>query len=126
MKWIEILLQIFISRNLSQSQKETKAPPRPCSRPSATSILSSYSGCEASSGPTFITDISPLLSRFASLSNLEEKKHRELQQIGLAYFLYLFLYSGMEFTLTFLTHIRFNFSPMEQVRTVLFLSDWPG
>ena len=63
--------------------------------------------------------INPLqLFRFASLSNLEEKKHRELQQIGLAYFIYLFLYSGMEFTLTFLTHIRFNFTPMDQVRPV--------
>ena len=48
---------------------------------------------------------------------MEEKKHGELQQIGLAYFIYLFLYSGMEFTLTFLTHIRFNFTPMEQVMT---------
>ena len=63
--------------------------------------------------------INPLqLFRFASLSNLEVKKHRELQQIGLAYFIYLFLYSGMEFTLTFLTHIRFNFTPMEQVMPV--------
>ena len=50
------------------------------------------------------------------MSNLEEKEHKELQQIGLAYFIYLFLYSGMEFTLTFLTHIRFNFTPMQQVR----------
>ena len=33
----------------------------------------------------------------------------------LAYFIYLFLYSGMEFTLTFLTHIRFDFTPMQQV-----------
>jgi len=66
--------------------------------------------------------INPLqLFRFASLSNLEEKKHRELQQIGLAYFLYLFLYSGMEFTLTFLTYIRFNFTPMEQGRMFLFV-----
>ena len=60
--------------------------------------------------------INPLqLFRFASLTNLPEKKHCELQQIGLAYFIYLFLYSGMEFTLTFLTHIRFNFTPMQQV-----------
>lgn len=66
--------------------------------------------------------INPLqLFRFASLSNLEEKKHGELQQIGLAYFIYLFLYSGMEFTLTFLTHIRFNFTPMEQGRMFLFV-----
>lgn len=66
--------------------------------------------------------INPLqLFRFASLSNLEEKKHKELQQIGLAYFIYLFLYSGMEFTLTFLTHIRFNFTPMQQGRMFLFV-----
>ena len=56
------------------------------------------------------------LFRFASLGNsLTEKKHKDLQQIGLAYFIYLFLYSGMEFTLTFLTHIRFGFTPMQQV-----------
>ena len=55
------------------------------------------------------------LFRFASLTNLEKKEHKDLQQIGLAYFIYLFLYSGMEFTLTFLTHIRFGFSPMQQV-----------
>ena len=55
------------------------------------------------------------LFRFASITNMEEKKQRDLRQIGLAYFIYLFLYSGMEFTLTFLTHIRFGFSPMQQV-----------
>ena len=63
--------------------------------------------------------INPLqLFRFASLTNLPEKKHSELQQIGLAYFIYLFLYSGMEFTLTFLTHIRFDFTPMQQVQNL--------
>ena len=55
------------------------------------------------------------LFRFASITNMEEKKQKDLQQIGLAYFIYLFLYSGMEFTLTFLTHIRFDFTPMQQV-----------
>ena len=55
------------------------------------------------------------LFRFATLTNLPEAKHAELQQIGAAYFIYLFLYSGMEFTLTFLTHIRFDFTPMQQV-----------
>ena len=55
------------------------------------------------------------LFKFASLTNLERKQHADLQMIGLAYFLYLFLYSGMEFTLTFLTHIRFGFTPMQQV-----------
>jgi len=61
------------------------------------------------------------LFRFASLTNLERKQHKDLQQIGLAYFIYLFLYSGMEFTLTFLTHIRFDFTPMQQGRMFLFV-----
>ena len=61
------------------------------------------------------------LFKFASLSNLPTKKHEDLQQIGSAYFIYLFLYSGMEFTLTFLTHIRFSFTPMQQGRMFLFV-----
>lgn len=61
------------------------------------------------------------LFKFASLSNLPAGKHAELQQIGAAYFIYLFLYSGMEFTLTFLTHIRFSFTPMQQGRMFLFV-----
>jgi len=61
------------------------------------------------------------LFRFATITNMEEKKQRDLRQIGLAYFIYLFLYSGMEFTLTFLTHIRFGFSPMQQGKMFLFV-----
>jgi len=34
--------------------------------------------------------------------------------IGLAYFSYLFFFSGLEFTLTFLTHNRYAFSRMDQ------------
>jgi len=33
-----------------------------------------------------------------------------MQQISVIYFLYLFIFSGLEFTLTFLTHIRFDFN----------------
>ena len=55
------------------------------------------------------------LFRFASLSNLTAKDHKALQTQGLVYFIYLFLYSGLEFTLTFLTHNRFNFTSMQQV-----------
>jgi len=61
------------------------------------------------------------LFKFSSLANLEKSKHEELQNIGTAYFIYLFLYSGMEFTLTFLTHIRFDFTPMQQGRMFLFV-----
>lgn len=35
--------------------------------------------------------------------------------IGLSYFTYLFFFSGLEFTLTFLTHNRYGFSRMDQV-----------
>ena len=56
------------------------------------------------------------LFRFASLSNLTAKDHKALQTQGLVYFIYLFLYSGLEFTLTFLTHNRFNFTSMQQAR----------
>jgi hypothetical protein len=38
----------------------------------------------------------------------------ELQQLGFIYFIYLFLYSGLEFTLTFLTHHTFNYTSMQQ------------
>ena len=57
------------------------------------------------------------LFRFASLSNLTARDHKALQTQGLVYFIYLFLYSGLEFTLTFLTHNRFNFTSMQQVAT---------
>lgn len=33
-----------------------------------------------------------------------------LRRLGLVYFLYLFLFSGLEYTLSFLTHQRFQFS----------------
>jgi len=33
-----------------------------------------------------------------------------MQQISIIYFLYLFIFSGLEFTLTFLTHNRFDFN----------------
>ncbi|UYV73499.1 MFSD10 [Cordylochernes scorpioides] len=46
--------------------------------------------------------------------------HRHLQRVGLVYFLYLFLYSGLEFTLTFLTHIRLDYTRMQQAWTYLF------
>ncbi|ODM97975.1 Major facilitator superfamily domain-containing protein 10 [Orchesella cincta] len=39
---------------------------------------------------------------------------KELRGVGLAYFLYIFIYSGLEFTLTFLTETRFGFTRAEQ------------
>ncbi|KAG8237692.1 hypothetical protein J437_LFUL016257, partial [Ladona fulva] len=41
-------------------------------------------------------------------------EHAKLESLGLIYYLYLFLYSGLEFTLTFLTHHFFGYSSMQQ------------
>jgi len=66
--------------------------------------------------------IHPLhLFRFSSIEGLEKKEHSNLCQVGLAYFIYLFFYSGMEFTLTFLTHIRFGFTSMQQGKMFFFI-----
>ena len=46
---------------------------------------------------------------------------KNIRTIGRVYFIYLFLYSGLEFTLTFLTHIRFNFDSMQQGKMFLFI-----
>lgn len=43
-----------------------------------------------------------------------------LQRIGWIYFHYLFLYSGLEFTLSFLTHERFAYSSVDQGYMYLF------
>merc|ERR1711915_215240 len=61
------------------------------------------------------------LFNFSSLTNIPGEEQRALKKIGLSYFIYLFLYSGMEFTLTFLTHLRYNFTPMQQGRMFLFV-----
>lgn len=37
-----------------------------------------------------------------------------LRNLGRCYFIYLFIYSGLEFTLTFLTHYSFGFTRMQQ------------
>lgn len=56
---------------------------------------------------------------------LRESKGRQddnkvLQSTGQIYFYYLLFYSGLEFTLSFLTHIRFGFSSMDQGKLYLF------
>jgi len=51
----------------------------------------------------------PYLFQFKPISVGEQ-----LQPVGLAYFIYIFIYSGLEFTLTFLTQAKFEFTPREQ------------
>ncbi|NWX81807.1 MFS10 protein, partial [Nothoprocta pentlandii] len=49
------------------------------------------------------------------------KNLQNLKTLGLAYFLYLFLFSGLEYTLSFLTHQRFQFSSMQQGKMFFFI-----
>ncbi|VDL77993.1 unnamed protein product [Nippostrongylus brasiliensis] len=64
--------------------------------------------------------VSPLdLFKFKAVNAPAEGK-REMQRIGFIYFIYLFLYAGLEFTLPFLTHLRFNFDSMQQGKIYLF------
>ncbi|CAJ0609119.1 unnamed protein product [Cylicocyclus nassatus] len=55
-----------------------------------------------------------------SVVNAPTEKKQTMQKIGIIYFIYLFLYAGLEFTLPFLTHLRFNFDSMQQGRIYLF------
>ncbi|WAR21618.1 MFS10-like protein [Mya arenaria] len=54
--------------------------------------------------------------RANSISNISS-----VQKIGLVYFLYLFFYSGLEFTLTFLTHNRLDYDSMQQGKMFFFI-----
>lgn len=54
------------------------------------------------------------LFMFTPLGNLPKEKLTELRGLGLSYFVYLFIYSGLEFTLTFLTHHKFRYTSMQQ------------
>ncbi|XP_046834249.1 major facilitator superfamily domain-containing protein 10 isoform X10 [Vespa crabro] len=59
--------------------------------------------------------INPIdLFQFTSVSGLNDKEQHNLKMLGRTYFVYLFIYSGLEFTLTFLTHHIFEFSSMQQ------------
>ncbi|KRT83438.1 membrane transporter, partial [Oryctes borbonicus] len=54
------------------------------------------------------------LFRFSMVTDLKPSNLKQLQLLGSVYFVYLFIYSGLEFTITFLTHHVFSYSSMEQ------------
>ncbi|KAG8284729.1 Major facilitator super domain-containing protein 10 [Homalodisca vitripennis] len=56
----------------------------------------------------------PALFNFTAVTGLSHNDSKELTMLGLVYFVYLFLYSGLEFTITFLTHLTFGFTSMQQ------------
>lgn len=68
--------------------------------------------------------VSPLhLLKFTAVKNLSEHQNRVLSKLGLIYFLYLFIYSGLEFTITFLTHHTFNYTAMQQGKMFLVIGE---
>lgn len=60
------------------------------------------------------------LFNFSLVRRLSKAEENILKTTGLIYFYYLLFYSGLEFTLSFLTHIRFGFSSMDQGKLYLF------
>jgi len=67
-----------------------------------------------------LTNVWKVILLFLCVALLELQKMR---RISVIYFLYLFIFSGLEFTLTFLTHNRFDFSRYV-ARTILFVFSW--
>lgn len=54
------------------------------------------------------------------LSNWTFQDRSRLSELGRVYFSYLFLYSGLEFTLSFFTRQAFGYDPAKQGRMYLF------
>lgn len=70
--------------------------------------------------------LNPLaLFHFSAVSRTKEspsnQRMEKLRRLGLIYFCYLFLFSGLEFTLSFLTHQRFKFTSMQQGKMFFFI-----
>lgn len=70
--------------------------------------------------------LNPLsLFKFSAVTRVKDPPTKERMQklrvLGLVYFSYLFLFSGLEFTLSFLTHQRFHFTSMQQGKMFFFI-----
>lgn len=59
------------------------------------------------------------LFRFDAVKNLSKDDLESLKQLGFIYFVYLFLYSGLEFTVTFLMFHKFGFNSIDQAKMFL-------
>jgi MFS family permease len=59
------------------------------------------------------------LFRFDAVKNLSKSDLDSLKQLGFIYFIYLFLYSGLEFTVTFLMFHKFGFNSINQAKMFL-------
>ncbi|XP_055586982.1 major facilitator superfamily domain-containing protein 10 [Uranotaenia lowii] len=61
----------------------------------------------------------PALFRFSAVKNLSKRDISSLRSLGLVYFIYLFIYSGLEFTVTFLMYHKFNYTSIDQAKMFL-------
>eukprot|EP00061_Rhincodon_typus_P015523 g43245.t1 len=131
--------------NVEDSQSNTLLTVSHCATPSAGSVLPvrqdiSRDGdgdggvwdivCKVSSVFTTFQNAIDLLSPVALLqfSAIQRQANspspegmQTLKVLGLVYFLYLFLFSGLEYTLSFLTHQRFHFNSMQQGKMFFFV-----
>uniref|UniRef100_A0A0K0E4U1 MFS domain-containing protein n=1 Tax=Strongyloides stercoralis TaxID=6248 RepID=A0A0K0E4U1_STRER len=53
--------------------------------------------------------------------SINKEKHENIKSLSRSYFLYLFFYSGLEFTLSFLTHQKFAFNSGDQGKMYLYI-----
>lgn len=60
------------------------------------------------------------LFKFTLVEQITPNQKNNLMTLGATYFYYLLFYSGLEFTLSFLTHIRFQFTSMDQGKLYLY------
>lgn len=61
----------------------------------------------------------PALFKFSAVQNLSKRDISSLRSLGLVYFIYLFIYSGLEFTVTFLMYHKFNYTSIDQAKMFL-------
>eukprot|EP00117_Sycon_ciliatum_P007024 scpid45728/ scgid0251/ Major facilitator superfamily domain-containing protein 10; Tetracycline transporter-like protein len=57
----------------------------------------------------------------SALQTSSSKDQQSVRLLGWTYFLYLLLFSGLEYSLTFLTHDKFQYSSMQQGRMFVFI-----
>uniref|UniRef100_A0A6A7G3Y4 Major facilitator superfamily domain-containing protein 10-like n=2 Tax=Hirondellea gigas TaxID=1518452 RepID=A0A6A7G3Y4_9CRUS len=61
------------------------------------------------------------LFSFRPIKGISDKERSSLVQLGLINFLFLFVYSGLEFTLTFVTHLQHRYDHMAQAYMFVYL-----
>lgn len=61
------------------------------------------------------------LFQFHAMHSLQQADQIRVRILGYSYFLYLLLFSGLEYSLTFLTHERFRYTGMQQGKMFVFI-----